>query len=419
MKGCSRHLASSIIFLSIVFLASIAVSAQTTVTVVGDSAYAANFAWTQQVAKLFEAANPDIKIEVVKISYNLARLQVLLAGGVPVDISVSPPDWIDPLARSGVLEDLTPYLQRDNQYFQDWYPVSWKDYHWRQGTYGIPFELQMIGIFYNIDAFGATGVALPPNSWTYDDLRETARKLTVRDANNVITRHGFKFPTSRNWLPAVWAYGGDFFDDWNNPTRFTGNTPAVAAALNYWNDLVRLKAIQDRKTHAAQSITVAFPGQRIAMGLTNTIAMSNFSRITDFAWDVAPMPRGPAGHVPYLASRGWVMFHNSANKEAAWRVLKFLASPEAHRLFVEATGVIPPSRASITKDWLPKVQVPKNKQAFFQNIENARAPWPVPDSVFSIIQKEADAAIWGDKPARSALETMAELVPVALKELEK
>ena len=37
------------------------------------------------------------------------------------------------------------------------------------------------------------------------------------EADGTVSRHGFKIPTSRN-IPIIWAYGGDLFDDWADPT---------------------------------------------------------------------------------------------------------------------------------------------------------------------------------------------------------
>ncbi len=413
--------AASLMFLGIFLLASVALSAAPVTITIAANANTDEIAYIQRLADLFVAKNTNTKIEVIPASFN--NVQVLLASGVALDmIGFSGPNWTDPLARANTLEDLTQYIQRDGRQFEDWYPASFNDYRWRGGMFGIPMELQLLGLFYNADVFNESGLALPNDNWTYDDLRANSLKITRRDADNKIVRWGFMIPgipSSRNWVPIIWAFGGDLFDDWSTPTRFTGNTTEVANALNYLFDLVRSGAARDEAATAAKAWSAAWADQSGAMFITNTISMRSFTPIKDFVWDVAPVPKGPAGRIPFIASRGWNIMRNSKNKEVAWSLLKYFTSPEALRLYVETFGILPPSRTSIVKDWMVKVQAPKNREVFFRDIEHAKAPWPITADVFNPVSKAVEQIVWGKKSAAIALATVEEQMKVTLAELNR
>lgn len=354
-----------------------------------------HLAWQQEMIALYQAANPHVEIELVSA-----------AGGVPLDIG-----WMDPwvvvsFAREGLLEDLAPYIAREPQQFQDWYPALWDLYRFDEGIYALPQDIQIAGIFYNVDAYERAGLPLPSEYWTYEDLSENARRMTVRDGGGDIIRHGFKIPTGRNWVPNVWAYGGDFVDSWTQPTRFTGNTPETAAALEYWHSLVQFDAVQDAQTHAAQGVIPAFMSNSIAMGLTNTIVFGDFNQITDFAWDVAPLPNGPQGRAPFINAIGWFMFSTSPHKDVAWDVLRFFTTQEALRRRVEIIGNVSPSMGVVQTAWLPSLEMPANRHLLLTDMHLAKSPWPLHSDFWNPINRESLDVIWGRKPARSALETM-------------
>lgn len=411
--------------LSVVTLSLIAVLAltwgafaqKTTVTILSDTR-PAYIEWAEALKERFEAENPDIEIEFIPLQGDpLQRMQVLLAAGMPLDIGWSDPMYVAALARMGVLEDLAPYVAESPQY-EDFYPSSLNLFKMGDSLYGLPIELQIAGIFYNMDMMFEAGLPLPDEGWTYDDLRDSALRLLKRDEAGNAVRHGFKIPTGRNWLTVVWAFGGEFVDDWVFPSEFIGNSSEVAAALNYLHDLVRSEAVQDQQRHAAQHVsTVAFPGQQVGMILSNTLAIASLQNITEFDWDVAPLPYGPAGRVGFINSRGWVMFNSAQNKEATWKVLKYFTSPEALELFVEITTMVPPSRDVLINNWLPATAQPANRVVLLHDVETARSPWPLDAAVFNVIQEAVDAVIWGMTPTGTALQQMEELVPPRLAEV--
>ncbi len=378
----------------------------------------AHLQWQKEMITRFQALNPQIQIELVSPAGSdlVSKMQAMLAGGAQLDIGYMDPWLVVEWGRQGILEDLSTYIGRSRQQFRDWYPAFFDLYRVRGGTYALPQDIQLAGIFYNKNAYQEAGLAYPGETWTYDDLSTNARRLTLREADGSVVRHGFKLPTSRNWVPVIWAYGGDLVDDWADPKRFVGNSAATLAAVEYLANLVRLGAVQDRPTHQRMDVIAGFMNQKIAMGLTNTIVMGNFTTITAFDWDVAPLPLGPSGRTPFLNAIGWFMFKSSKHKEEAWQVLQFFTSPEALARRVEIIGNVPPSVSLIQNLWLPSRKAPAHRQLLLADVERSRSPWPLHGTLWSPMEREILAAIWGDKSAKAALESAEAQVKALLAE---
>jgi multiple sugar transport system substrate-binding protein len=78
------------------------------------------------------------------------------------------------------------------------------------------------------------------------------------------------------------------------------------------------------------------------------MVVGQLSRVPDenvtFAWDIAPLPAGPAGTVDVVGQAAFVVFRNSPNPEATVDFLKFLTN-KANTLRI--AQFFPPIRASV------------------------------------------------------------------------
>ena len=139
--------------------------------------------WSK-IAKSFEAQHPDIKVKIELSDWDhyWEKLRVLTAGGTPPDVFAMDaplyPDW----QSRGVLLNLDSYLKADPHALDGIYPITLEAYKTADGYFGLPRDFQTIVLYYNKDMFDAAGVAYPTDKWTWNDLRETAKKLT-RDKN--------------------------------------------------------------------------------------------------------------------------------------------------------------------------------------------------------------------------------------------
>ena len=402
--------------LAITLAAAVSYSATVTVTIIAETRDE-SFKWQTEMIQRFEAAHPNIKVDVVSTAGSGLgpKMQTMLAGGAPLDIGFHDPYFVVDWGKMGLLEDLAPFVARERQY-RDWYPAALDLYRTRNALYGLPQDLQLAGIFYNKDHYEEAGLPFPRANWTYDDLRTNAINLKRVEADGTVSRHGFKILTSRNYIPIIWAYGGDLFDDWADPTRFIGNTPEVRAAMEYLADLVVMGAVQDKATHGRYSINNAFRQQLVTMGQTNTVVMATgFQSITEFDWDVAPLPVGPAGRIPFINGIGWMVFSSSKCKEETLELLRFLTSPEALQRRVEMTGLVPPSAQVLQRHWISRLSIPAGRTLLLQDLEKAKSPWPLHADLFKVVDQELQGVIWGEKAISIALQLIEDAINALIK----
>ncbi|MBV8781456.1 MAG: extracellular solute-binding protein, partial [Phycisphaerae bacterium] len=93
------------------------------------------------------------------------------------------------------------------------YPAVWGDVLYSERAYGIPTDYDCRALYYNEDLLeragivDANGKAKPPTTW--EELREDAIKLTLRDDKGRITQLGFSPNYGNSWLYLYgWQNGG-------------------------------------------------------------------------------------------------------------------------------------------------------------------------------------------------------------------
>jgi len=109
--------------------------------------------------------------------------------------------------------------------------------------YGLPTELSAYACYANDDLWKAAGLD-PAKDFpkTWEEMKDVAEKLTVRDANGAIVQRGFDFHWGASifmlliFNPMVQQLGGNMIDE----TTYTANinTPEVKQVMQYYYDWV-------------------------------------------------------------------------------------------------------------------------------------------------------------------------------------
>ena len=60
-------------------------------------------------------------------------------------------------------------------------------------------------INYNRDLFDKAGVAYPKQGWTWEEFREVAKALTVKDSSGNVTQFGYEVP-NQNFFVQPWFF---------------------------------------------------------------------------------------------------------------------------------------------------------------------------------------------------------------------
>ena len=143
----------------------------------------------------YQEANPKVKIQYVKQSQQdyRERLTNALAKGEGPDIFRFHNSWVPMLKND--LDFVPASVLGAGDYAQTFYPVASSDMTSGTGLVGIPLGYDALTLFINEDIFSQAGKT-PPATW--DDLRQTALALTIKDEQGTITQAGVALGRTEN-----------------------------------------------------------------------------------------------------------------------------------------------------------------------------------------------------------------------------
>ncbi len=291
----------------------------------------------KQIVSDFEAANPAIKVNVEVSDWDSywSKLKTQLAAGTPPDIfAMDAPLFLDYQNR-GVLLNLQPYIDKAPDMLKDVYPQTLSAYKTADGYYGLPRDFQTIVLFYNKDMFDKAGMAYPSADWSWDDLRAAAKKLTLPAGTDGKKQYGFIFDQwdmEVGWSEAIWSYGGEIISADHSKTLI--GEPKARQAWQLLNDMVFV----DKSVPDANEIG-QYGGDLFQSGIAAMMPMGHWSvpgyNTAGFKYDVAPMPKGPAGQATSVNSAGFVVAKASKNPEAAFAFIQYALSSKGQTRLAE------------------------------------------------------------------------------------
>jgi multiple sugar transport system substrate-binding protein len=298
----------------------------------------------QQIADEFHAANPNItvKMDVSEWDSYWTKLDTLFAGGTPPDVfAMDAPLFLDWQSR-GVLLNLQPFIDATPGFLDGFYEQTLSGYKLVDGYYGLPRDFQTIVMYYNKDMFDAAGVEYPKEGWTWQNLREMAKKLTVdKNGDGKTDQYGYScdlWDMELCWSEAIWAYGGDVIS--SDYTQTLIGEPKAREAWKLFYDMTFVdKSMPDTVAAGEYGYDLLQAGM-VAMWPHGHWSMPAYKDV-EFQWDVAPMPTGPAGQATSVNSAGFVIAKDSKHPDAAWEFVKFAVSQTGQTRLTELGLAIP------------------------------------------------------------------------------
>lgn len=329
----------------------------------------------RELITLFEEQNPDVTIKVEYASwaeYN-RKLQAQMAAGAPPDVFLlGGTQFYDYLAL-GQIADLTDRLAGDPEIdLSAYYPQPLEVFTVDGRHYGMPRDCNTVALYYNKGLFDKAGVPVPNGDWTWDDLLDAAKKLTI-DENGDGRTDQFGFLASFesmevHWGGFVWQNGGTILND--EKTGCTLDQPAAIEALAFYTGMVTHHGVSPDSSQTAAFGSQMFLTGRVAMTTDGSWMINNYDNIDSFEWGVAPLPRGKQQAAP-VNGLCHVMSASTQNEDAAWRFVKFMGSRAYQEKLAELRASIPALR-SVAESDLYLSDRPEAKAAFLSQFADAR-----------------------------------------------
>jgi raffinose/stachyose/melibiose transport system substrate-binding protein len=152
----------------------------------------------QKLADEYMAAHPNVTINITVMENEAfkTKLATLMQSGEPPDIFQS---WgggtMNAYADAGLLKDITADLDADGGAWRNTFsPGALGVYAYKGLNYGAPWDMGMVGVWYNKTLFAQAGIANPPTTWT--ELIADVKALKAAGITPIATGAGDKWPTA-------------------------------------------------------------------------------------------------------------------------------------------------------------------------------------------------------------------------------
>jgi len=334
------------------------------------------------------------------------------------------------------IEDLGKEVAGDNSFDWDKCLVPVSNYYTIDGKLNsMPFNSSTPILYYDRDAFEEAG--LDPNRppQTFAELKEYARKLTIKNDDGTVERYGFTLGIV-GWFVEQMVANQDATlvnNDNGRSARATASNLNEEAAVRFvklWKEMVD-EGIMLNPGRGWDGANQAFSSGRAAMLIESTSSVAGFTENAEaagFELGTGFLPR------PAAANRGGVIIggaslwtiadHPEEELKATWEFLKWLSEEEQQVYWFENTGYFPVTKAAVEREMNNKffAENPNYLTAFLQLLLSKKAvstqgaligTFP---EVRQIVEESVEKTLEGNMTPQAAMDEAAERVNKSLKE---
>jgi raffinose/stachyose/melibiose transport system substrate-binding protein len=180
-----------------------------------------------KIVKAFEAQNPNVTVKTTNLENEAfkSKMTALVASGDLPDIYVT---WGGGVLKqqidAGLVKDITSDGSKVLGTMTD---VSKKPYQFDGKTYAVPYDMGMVGFWYNKKHFEKAGIDAPPKTWT--EFLDAVRKLKDADVTPIALGGKDKWPGHYYWSYLAMRLGGMQAMEQAAQSNDFGGTPFVQA----------------------------------------------------------------------------------------------------------------------------------------------------------------------------------------------
>lgn len=299
------------------------------------------------LVEAFNRAHQDIQVTVTYPSGYEDKIVSMVAAGVAPDIIQVQNGWqLSMFAAREIVQPLNPFLDLfpipDNTY------VSSKilaELTYDGRVFALPKGWTTKVMAVNQDIFNELGLTLPNESWSLEDFRQTAIRIT----DPVGARYG-----SMELWDTLWMYtnGGRILADDNETVLF--DDPAAIIGFEFAVEMNKdPRATVQAGVWSQESQELWYTGRVGMWPDMGAWTLPNF-RTRDVQWNfwLAPLPHNTTkpGAIP-MAVTGFAMTSTTRHRDAAWQFIRWAGSSYEAQSII-ASGAMIPARRDTIDQWL-------------------------------------------------------------------
>ena len=295
-----------------------------------------------QIARDFEAKNPDIKVSMEYVSYDNVHDKIVtgMAAKPPAyDAAMIDVIWPDEFIKSGYLLDVTNRVTPEMK--SGMFPASWNGVTRNGKIYGMPWLMDVKYFMYNKDMLQKAGIAAPPTTW--EELVDQAKIIKDKKIAEfpIIWSWNQKEGVTCDYAVLLFGNGGAFLDASGKPAF---NDDKGVAALAWMK-----KTIDDGLSNPSSvssdenAVEADFMAGKSAFAV-NWLFQYSDSNLADKSQIVgqaafAPMPVFKAGADAGVkgssvdGSSSFAVMATTPYADQTWKFLTYIASNEVQTKF--------------------------------------------------------------------------------------
>lgn len=287
------------------------------------------------IAEAYMAEHPNVTVEtqVTPWSEYWTKLEASAMGGAMPDVFWMHSNQFYKYASAGVLMDLTS-LDYDYSPYPEGVTAL---YTYNDAHLAIPKDYDTIALAYNKEIFDNAGVAYPDDTWTWETLLETAKKLT--DPEKGIYGFGAPNDTQSGYLNLIYQNEGFAFED-----GVSGyDQPATKEAIQFWMDLMLKEGVSPSlESFVDMGNDDQFQAGKLAMQFVGSWMMSAYTsnELINGKFDLCVLPQGKVRASIYNGL-GYAGAANTPNPEVVKDFIAFCGSEQANILQAQNKAAIP------------------------------------------------------------------------------
>ncbi|WP_431277966.1 ABC transporter substrate-binding protein [Leifsonia poae] len=329
----------------------------------------------KEIAAAFTKENPNITVKVEERPWPeyWSTLQTGAAGGTAPDAFWMLAQQIRPYAAGDQLLDISDEIKKEKVDLAK-YPKAVLDLY-DQGDgkiYGLPKDVDTNAVWFNKAIFDKAGVAYPKDDWTWDDFRETAKKLTDPAAG--VWGAAAPIDYQGGYYNTILQAGGQVIS--SDGKKALIDSPEAQAGIKFWTDLQADKSTPTLKQLSDTEAETLFEQGKIGMYTSGAFWALQLYNNKDIAAnvDVAPLPVGEK-RATVTSGIENVGYAGTKHPDAVKKFLLFASGKEAADIQAKSGAVLPAYEGG-EKAWMAAMPEFKNLQVFI-DAKKYSVPLPV------------------------------------------
>ncbi|WP_308798241.1 ABC transporter substrate-binding protein [Agromyces silvae] len=291
------------------------------------------------------------------------------------------------------------------------YPESLVDlYTVDDVAYGVPKDMDTIGVWVNRELFDRAGVEVPADDWTWDDFQATAAEISTALAAEGSYGAAGGMDGQTTYYNTIFQAGGSVIEGQSSGYA----SPEAQEGIQFWTDLIasggsptiaQLTDTSADQWYTSGKLAMYWGGSWFRSALTDVPFVDSV--------DVLPLPRGTE-QATVIHGVSNVVAAASGEKQAAQALQVYLASEEAQQAQGDFGSVIPAFAGTQNSfgESLPQA----NLRVFLDAVDYSR---PLPVSANSAAWNALEAellpqAFSGERPVADVTAELAEKMDEAL-----